>query len=302
MFSLDDAYLFAKVVEHGGFTAAAHANGQAKSTLSKRVGVLEDQLGVRLLHRNSRKLSLSEAGEEFYRHISAMLVEAEAAEARIKNHLVGPRGNVRITASIITAGHHLASVLPAIARKYPDVQIMLHATDRKIDIVQESFDIALRDHHHPLPPSELLQQRIGFEPDFLVAAPSYLAHAGVPSDPASLKGHDGLLNGSFAKPHAWHLIEDGSGTSLDVVPRMRCFADDPATLVSMARAGLGIAALPRCVCEAPIEQGALIRILPSWSAGGATTTLLVPHRRGQLPAVRVVADEIVGTLRVKLKA
>ncbi len=301
MFSLDDACLFAQVVEHGGFTAAASANGQAKSTLSKRVGLLEEQLGVRLLHRNSRKLALSEAGEDFYRHVCAMLVEAEAAEARIKNHLAGPRGNVRITASVITAGHHLALVLPAIASKYPEVQIMLHATDRKVDIVQESFDIALRDHHHPLPSSELLQQRIGFEPDFLVAAPSYLDRAGVPVDPASLQDHEGLLNGSIAKPHAWHLIKEGEATSLDVIPRMRGFADDPATLINMARAGLGIAALPRCVCEAPIGDGALIRILPGWFAGGATTTLLVPHRRGQLPAVRVLADEIVGRLRIRLK-
>lgn len=187
MFNLDDAYLFSQVVEHGGFTAAGRATGRAKSTLSKRVGVLEEQLGVRLLHRNSRTLSLSEAGEEFYRHVSAMLVDAEAAEARIKNRLAAPRGNVRITASVITARHHLAPILPTIAVAYPDVQIMLHATDRAVDIVQESFDIALRDHHDPLPSSELLQQRVGFEPDFLVAAPSYLERAGIPPMPNPCK-------------------------------------------------------------------------------------------------------------------
>jgi DNA-binding transcriptional LysR family regulator len=301
VFNLDDAYLFAEVVEHGGFTAAARATGQAKSTLSKRVGVLEEQLGLRLLHRNSRKLSLSEAGEDFYRHVSAMLVEAEAAEASIRNRLAAPRGKVRITASIITARHHLAPILPAIASNYPDVQIMLHATDRMVDIVQESFDIALRDHHDPLPSSELLQQRIGFEPNVLVAAPSYLDRAGVPADPESLQEHDGLLNGSITRPLSWRLIEDGSGANRSVTPRMRSFSDDPETLVGMTVAGLGIAALPRCVCEPHLARGTFVRILPDWIAGGATTTLLVPHRRGQLPAVRAVAEALVGTLRTRLQ-
>ncbi len=301
MFKLDDACFFAKVVQHGGFAAAARATGQAKSTLSKRVGLLEDQLGVRLLHRNSRGLSLTEAGEEFFRHVSAMLVEAEAAEASIKNRLAAPRGSVRMTASIITARHHLAPILPAIACKYADVQIMLHATDRTIDIVQESFDIALRDHHDPLPSSELLQQRIGFEPDFLVAAPSYTERAGVPADPQSLRDHDGLLNGSITQPLSWRLTEDGGGAGRNGAPRMRCFSDDPETLVSMALAGLGIAALPRCVCEPHLVRGTLVRILPGWLAGGATTTLLIPHRRGQLPAVRAVADELVGALRSRLE-
>jgi DNA-binding transcriptional LysR family regulator len=301
MFNLDDAYLFAQVVEHGGFTAASRATGLAKSTMSKRIGVLEEQLDVRLLHRNSRKLSLSEAGVDFYRHVSAMLVQAEAAEASIKNRLAAPRGNVRITASVITARHHLAAILPAIASKYPDVQIMLHATDRTVDVVQESFDIALRDHHDPLPSSELLQQRIGFEPDFLVAAPGYVKRAGVPTDPEALQDHDGLLNGSITRPLSWRIMEDGSGASRSVTPRMRSFSDDPETLVSMTLAGLGVAALPRCVCEPHLRCNEFVRVLPSWIAGGATTTLLVPHRRGQLPAVRAVSDALVGTLRSRLE-
>lgn len=302
VFNLDDAHLFSQVVEHGGFTAAARATGHAKSTLSKRVGMLEEQLGVRLLHRNSRKLSLSEAGADFYRHVSAMLVEAEAAEASIRNRIAVPRGNVRLTTSVITARHHLAPILPAIASKYPDVQIMLHATDRMVDIVQESFDIAVRDHHDPLPSSELLQQRIGFEPDFLIAAPSYIERAGVPADPESLQDHDGLLNGSITRVLSWRLMEDEGGVSRSATPRMRSFSDDPEALVSMALAGLGIAALPRCVCERHLQRGTLVRILPGWIAGGATTTLLVPHRRGQLPAVRAVADALVVALRSRLES
>lgn len=300
MFNLDDAYLFAQVVEHGGFAAASRATGLAKSTLSKRVGVLEEQIGVRLLHRNSRAFSLSEAGEDFHRHVSAMLVEAEAAEASVRNRMAAPRGNVRLTASVITSRHYLAPILPAIAHMFPDVKILLHATDRRVDVVQESFDIALRDHHDPLPSSELSQRRIGFEPDFLVAAPSYIERSGTPAIPEELEEHDGLLNGAIMQPMSWRLTESGGAVSRVVKPKLRLFSDDPDTLVGAALAGLGIAALPQCVCTRHLQRGALIRILPDWIAGGATTTLLVPHRRGQLPAVRTVADALVTQLRARL--
>lgn len=301
MFSLDDARLFAAVVEHGGFAAASRATGHPKSTLSKRVGALEDQLGVRLLNRNARGLSLSDAGEEFHRHVCAMLVEAETAEALVKGRLAEPRGAVRITASVITAQHHLSAVLPDIARRLPRVRIMLHATDRMVDIVQESFDLAVRDHHEALPSSTLIQRRIGFEPDLLVAAPAYLASAGMPSSPEELTAHDGLVNGPMVRSFAWRL-EDSVGNRLSVSPRVRFHADEPVTLVCAALGALGVAALPRSVCLPHLSNGTLTRVLPGWTAGGATTTLVFPHRRGQLPSVRAVADLIVGRLKERLEA
>ncbi len=301
MFSLDDAHLFARVVEHGGFTAAARATGLPKSTLSKRIGALETQLGVRLLHRNVRGLSLSEAGEHFHRHIAAMLVEAEAAEARIKGHLAEPRGTVRLTASNITAQYHLAAILPDIAWSLPQVRVVLHATDRMVDIVQESFDLALRDHHDPLPSSDLAQRHIGFEPDFLVAAPAYLARAGMPTRPDALSDHDGLADSPGLKAFTW-LLRRGEAEECRAGPRLRFVADDPATLVRAALSGLGVTALPRSVCAAHLADGSLVRVLPGWTAGGATTTLLMPHRRGQLPSVRAVADAIVRLLRARLEA
>ncbi len=301
MFSLDDAHLFARVVEHGGFTAAARATGLPKSTLSKRIGALETQLGVRLLHRNVRGLSLSEAGEQFHRHVAAMLIEAEAAEARIKGHLAEPRGTVRLTASNITAQYHLSAILPDIAWSLPQVRIVLHATDRVVDIVQESFDLALRDHHEPLPSSDLAQRHIGIEPDFLVAAPAYLDRAGMPARAEDLGDHDGLADGPALKSFAWQLADGGDG-ACRVAPRLRFVADDPATLVRAALSGLGITALPRSVCAAHIADGSLVHVLPGWTAGGAATTLLMPHRRGQLPSVRAVADAIVRLLRERLGA
>lgn len=300
MFSLDDARLFARVVEHGGFSAAARAGGQPKSTLSKRVAALERQLGARLLHRNTRGFALTEVGAAFHRHVAALLIEAEAAEAEVKGRLAEPSGVVRLTASIITAQHHLAVVLPEIAAALPKVQILLHATDRKVDLVQEGFDLALRDHLDPLPASDLLQRRLGAEPDFLVAAPGYLARAGRPAVPPDLIAHQGLLNGAPAKPMAWRL-RTAAGALCEATPMPRFFADDPVTLVGMALAGFGIACLPRCVAAEPLREGRLERVLPDWVASGATTTLLVPHRRGQLPAVRALMNAFVRTLGPRLE-
>lgn len=299
-FSLDDARLFARVVESGGFSAAARLTGQPKSTLSKRVAMLESTLGVRLLNRNSRRLSLTAAGEDFHAHVSAMLIEAEAAEAAIQARLSGPRGRLRMTASLITARYHLAPILPAIAEKYPEVQLILHATDRMVDIVQEAFDLALRDHHAPLPSSDLSQRRVGFEPDYLVASPAYLEARGEPEGPQALEVHDGLMNGAIAGPFSWRLTREDGEESV-VSPRLRAFADDPDTLLELALAGLGIAAMPRSQCAHHLARGSLVRVAPGWIAGGATTTLLVPHRRGQLPAVRAVADELVLMLRERLR-
>jgi len=298
MFSLDDARLFSAVAVHGGFSAASRVTGHPKSTLSKRVAALEGQLGLRLLNRNARGLSLTEAGEEFRRHIAAMLIEAETAEARLKGLLAEPNGIVRMTASAITAQHHLSAVLPIVAEELPKVRIMLHATDRQVDLVQEAFDLALRDHHAPLPPSDLLQRRVGYEPDYLVSAPSYIERAGMPTAPEELVNHDGLMNGPIVGPLAWRL-EDGDRVA-SVAPGLRLFADDPVTIVQAALRGLGIAALPRVMCAEHIDRGTMVRVLPEWTAGGATTTLLMPHRRGQLPAIRALADLLVRQLRKRL--
>lgn len=302
MFSLDDARHFVRVVEHRGFSAAERATGISKSTLSKRVGVLETALGVRLLTRNTRALSLTDAGAAFYRHASAMLAEAETAQASISGMTGAPRGAVRLTASVITARYRLSAIIPRITRELPDVSIFLHATDRMVDVVQESFDIAVRDHHGPLPPSGLVQRRLGFEPDYLVASPDYLEARGTPLEPAALAAHDGLLNGNLNRPGPWQITGGDGRTPVPVSPRLRLFSDDPETLLEAARQGLGITSLPRSVCAADLHNGQLVRVLPGWTSGGATTTLLIPDRRGVLAGVRAVADALALALKTDIAA
>lgn len=287
MLNLNDLRLFVQAVDAGGFTAAGRHAGIPKSTVSKRIAELEAGLDARLIHRTSRSFALTELGRDFYDHARAALIEVEAAEAVVRRRQAAPRGVVRITASVPTAQFQLADHLPALAEAYPELRVQLHATDRFVDLVQEGFDIALRSHFAPLPDSSLVQRRLAVEPIVLVASPGYLARRGTLERPADLAGHDGLLTGPAAT--LWRLRAD-DGTEAEVSPAARLVADESLVLLRAATAGLGIACLPASFCSTGIAAGALVRVLPGWSAGTVTTTLLMPHRRGLLPSVRAVVD------------
>ena len=294
MRNLNDFIVFVHVVDHKGFAPAARALNVPKSTLSKRVAELEKTLGVRLINRTSRRFTVTEIGEDFYRHASAMLIEAEAAEAIVKGRLAEPSGTVRITASVPTAQMMLAGLLPPLAKTYPKMKVMLHATDRFVDVVQEGFDIAVRDHFAPLPDSGMVQRRVATDAILLVAAPAYLERSGHPREPSDLSRHDGLL--ASLSTEGWTMRND-AGVVVRVRPMPRFLADESNVLLEAAVSGLGITALPRKICRAAIEAGSLVRVLADWEAGSVTTTLLMPHRRGQLPSVRAVVDFIVAHLQ-----
>lgn len=294
LLNLNDLRLFALVVDHGGFAPAARQLSLPKSTLSKRVAALEAQLGTRLLQRTSRSFSVTEAGRDLHRHATAMLVEAEAAEQALRGRLAEPSGTVRITASVPTAQLLLAPLLPRLALALPKVGIVVEATDRFVDIVQEGVDIALRSHFAPLPDSGLVQRQIEFDPGWLVASPAYLAQRGTPSQPEDLAAHDGLMVDPAQA--AWRLV-DCHGRQVEAAPYPRFHADEAVVLLEAARAGLGIACLPAKLCRFLIADTALQRVLPDWTAGGVTTTLLMPHRRGLLPSVRAVADFLIERAR-----
>jgi DNA-binding transcriptional LysR family regulator len=293
--NLNDVRVFVRVVDHGGFAPAARFLGVPKSTLSKRVAALEDSLGARLIHRSSRRFVVTEIGQVFYRHAEAMLIEAEAAEDAVKGRLAEPSGTVRITASVPTAQFSLARVLPGFARQYPKIHLMVQASDRFVDIVQEGFDIAVRSHFGPLPDSDLVQKRVSNEPFVLIASPLYLAQRGTPMAPGDIERHDGLLPGLGAS--RWTLTNQ-TGETVVVEPLPRFTADESIVLLAAAEDGLGIAVLPGRFCREAIEAGRLVQVLPEWSAGSVTTTILVPHRRGQLPAVRAAVDYLAQHLAI----
>jgi DNA-binding transcriptional LysR family regulator len=282
-----DLLLFAQAVESGGFAAASRRLNLPKSTLSKRLAALEAALGARLVQRTSRSFVLTEMGREIYQHARAILIEVESAEAAVQRRLAEPSGIVRLTAPIPTVQFQLADQLPRLAEAYPKLRLVLHASDRFVDLVQEGFDIAIRSHFAPLPDSGLVQRRLRVQPILLVASPRYLAQHGAPAQPEDLARHDGLLASEAAV--TWRLLGD-DGRGITVAPRLRMAADESTVLLGAALSALGIAPLPDQMCRKALESGALVRVLPGWRAGDVTTTILTPHRRGQLPAVRAVVD------------
>lgn len=287
MLNLNDLHFFAQAVDSGGFAAAARRLGCPKSTVSKRVAVLEATLGVQLLHRTSRSFTLTDVGRDVYDHARAVMIEAEAAETAVHRRLAEPSGAVRITASVPIAQFQLAHRLPILARHFPKLRIQLHVTDRFVDLVQEGFDIAIRSHFAALPDSELVQRRMRDEPITLVAAPSYIAQRGMPQAPETLSGHDGLMSSMTMK--SWQL-RDAGGRSVQASPQPVFYADESVSLIKAAESGLGIVCLPETFSAQAVREGRLVQLLPEWTAGRVMTTILTPHKRGQLPAVRAVID------------
>jgi DNA-binding transcriptional LysR family regulator len=285
--NLNDLHFFVQAVENGSFSAAARLLGVPKSTVSKRVAELEGRLGVRLIHRTSRSFSLTELGRDFFQHARAAMIEAEMAESLVRTHLAEPSGTVRMTAAVPTAQFVIAPHLPELARRYPKLQLFIHVTDRFVDIVQEGFDIALRSHQAPLPDSTLVQRRLATHPFFVVASPDYLRRHGAPAHPQELGVHDAITSG--LSDLGWRLTS-ADGEEVRITPKPVMGADEPFVMLKAAAAGLGIACLPTSVCRDAIAAGELTQLLPGWTAGSITTTILMPHRRGQLPAVRAVVE------------
>ncbi|MGR9079128.1 LysR substrate-binding domain-containing protein [Rhizobium leguminosarum] len=287
LFNLNDLHLFVQAVDSGSFTAAARHLGIPKSTVSKRVAELEARLGVRLIQRTSRSFALTELGREFFQHAQASIIEAEMAEGIVRRHLAEPAGSVRLTASVPTAQFTLAEHLPALTARYPKLRLSVHVTDRFVDIVQEGFDIALRSHRGPLPDSALVQRKLASHPFFILASPDYISTHGQPRRPEELAQHATIM--TSLTEDQWRLYFDG-GDEVLVALHSVMAADEPYVLMEMAVSGLGITSLPTSVCRKALADGRLVRVLPEWTAGSIETTILMPHRRGQLPAVRAVVD------------
>jgi DNA-binding transcriptional LysR family regulator len=292
MLDLNDFRYFVRIVDCGGLTAASRNMNVPKSTVSHRLQELEASLGVRLLQRTSRSLSMTDAGELFYRHAVATLERADLAESAVRERLVEPSGTIRFTTAVATSLFAIRPILPEFIRSYPKINMMMHTSDEQVDIVGGSYDLALRAHGGPLSDSTLVQRVLAPAPWSLFAAPDYLRSKGMPSKPEDLAGHATLLMLRPSHPMVWKLAHPKRGDIVvPVEPRLA--GNDAVMLKQAAVDGLGIVALPSYICREELGLGRLERILPDWSAGEANVTAVIPFRHGLLPSVRAFIDFLV---------
>jgi DNA-binding transcriptional LysR family regulator len=291
MHDLNDLYYFAQVVQHRGFAAAGRALGVPKSKLSRRIALLEERLGVKLLYRSTRRFSVTEIGQTFYTHCRAMLIEAEAAEEAIALTRSEPRGILRVTCPVALLDAQLGAMLIEFMRAHPLVTVHLEATNRRVDVISEGVDVAIRVRPPPLEDSELQLRVLASRGQCLVACPALLARHGTPAAPADLHRLPSLDLGIPQNAHAWHLLgPDGAAATSHHQPRL--VTRGMATLRAAAIAGLGIVQLPRMMIREPIARGELVAVIPHWTPRRETVHAVFASRRGLLPAVRAFIDHL----------
>ncbi|HVW63874.1 MAG TPA: LysR family transcriptional regulator [Nitrosospira sp.] len=289
MQDLNDLYYYVQAVEHGGFAPAGRALGMPKSKLSRRIAKLEERLGVRLIQRSTRHFAATEAGQTYYMHCKAMLVEAEAAQEAIDTLKAEPRGVIRMTCPIPLVSAYAGMMLAEFMARYPHVTVYLEATNRRIDLVSESVDVALRVRPPPLEDSDLVMRVLADLSQCLVASPALVQRFGYPVAPVVLTGWPSLGLGTAQQIHNWALNgPDGAHITLHHMPRF--VTTDMIALRDAAVAGVGVVQLPMVVARDQLAAGLLVRLVPDWAPRREIIHAVFPSRRGLLPSVRALID------------
>jgi DNA-binding transcriptional LysR family regulator len=280
---------FVMVAESGGFSAAARRLNLSKATVSDQVQALENALGVRLLNRTTRRVSLTEVGREYYERCSQILHDlAEADEAAGAAQLT-PRGQLRVYCHQGIGGF-VAPVVTGFLARYPEASVDLRTGDVMIDLVEEGFNLAIS----PLPPpdSTLVRRRLATARVILCCAPSYLENHPAPQCPSDLAGHKCLRYPYARAPDEWHFV-DARGNAVVARVAGNLVTNSIETMRAAAVAGIGLAMLPPFVASDLLASGALVPLLPDYQTPELEIVALYPHRRHMTAKVRAFIDMLV---------
>ena len=287
MQDLNDLALYAAVVKHRGFTAAATALGIPKSKISKRVAQLEADLGVRLLERSTRKLRVTEIGQSFYERCETVLDGVEQAQAIVAAAKSEPAGLVRVAMPSGFAPP-LSAIIPIFLKQYPQVRLSVALLNRPVDLIEEQFDIALRVRPSYNNDQSIIVRKFGETRSHLVASPEFLRRHG----PVTLENLASLPTLAMHETTArvtWTLVDAGNEREeISHQPVLCC--GDFGILERAAIEGLGVAMLPDTLADRGIRNGLLVRVMPEWTSTEATIHAAFASRHGMLPAVRAFLD------------
>ena len=291
MQSFEDIFYFVQVVDHRGFAPAARALGVQKSKLSRRVASLESRLGVRLINRSTRAFSVTEIGQRYYEQCLAALVQMEAADAVIEQARSEPQGVVRISCPTDLLNFRVNPMLARFMTANPLVEVHLESTNRRVDVVAENFDIALRARTPPLEESDLVMRVLEEGKQRLVASPRLLEGKVPIAGPADLNAFPSIDIGNPRGEHSWSLEgPDGATALIRHAPRL--VTGDMATLREAALQGIGIVQLPNMVVWQDVQDGTLLDVLPGWTPRTVIVHAVFPSRRGLLPSVRALINSL----------
>jgi DNA-binding transcriptional LysR family regulator len=284
----NDLVLFARVVDEGSFSRAAERMGMPKSTLSRRLTALESQLGERLLLRTTRKLTVTDFGKSVLLHAQQVTSEVEATLALAQHRQVEPSGRLRVSMPSDFANEVLGPMLAEFVAKYPAISLELDLSPRRVDLIGENFDVAIR-MGDLADDASLAARRLAVLSVGLYASPGYLAQHGMPPEPEALMEHDALLllarNG---EPAPWRLSR--AEARWEGAPPGRATANSPELLLRLARSGAGITMLSDHFAEPYVRSGELVQVLADWNLPAATAWAVFPGRRLMPTRTRVFLD------------
>ena len=289
MRDLNDLYYFVQVVDHGGFAAAGRALAVPKSKLSRRIAQLEAQLGVRLIQRSTRRFTVTEIGQEYHRHCVAMLVQADAAQEVVARTLSGPQGTLRLSCPTALLDYQVGDMLARYQVACPGVHLQVLSSNRRLDVIGEGLDLAIRVRFPPLQDAGLVMKVLGQSTQRLVASPSLVRSTAAVRTPPDLSSFPSLDDVSPNRQHAWDSL-NAQGTAVTVPHEPRLITDDRLVLRIAALRGVGIAQLPTMMVRDDLIDGRLVDVLPDWRPRPGLVHAVFPSRRGLLPAVRRLID------------
>lgn len=281
--------VFAAVVEANSFVNASEALGLSKQAVSRHVGDLESRLGVRLLSRTTRRLSLTDEGQRFYARCSELLAQIDEAEDEITSRGTEGKGLLKINAPLSFGLLYLAPLWPEFMRRHPKVALDVTLVDRVVDLIEEGFDVAVRIAR--LPSSSLVSRKLTSTRVVLCASPEYLRQRGLPLHPLDLADHDVLSYSLLSTGEHWEFTGPQGRVSVKVSPRMRTNSGDTCTAAALQ--DLGIILQPSFMVGSHLLAGTLVELLPDYRSVELDVYAVYPSRKYLSPKVRLLIDFLV---------
>lgn len=294
--SFDDFHYFYLVVKHGGFSAASEAENISKSKLSRRIIELEQKFNVSLIQRTTRHFKVTDLGQEFYEECCKVIAQVECAENILLKQKNEPQGTVKISCPPLMMHFQIRKLLNQFLKNYPKVDISLELTSRRVDVLHDDIDIAIRTSFEPNQDSSLIVRDVIRTEHCLVAAPELL-QGQIIQHYSDLQHYPSVALGIQKHQYYWHLCHVERDETVDVPYQPRVKSNDLAGVYYAVRDGLGIADLPYLTVQADIEKGKLIHLLPEWKSNRGTVQLVYASRKGQ----RLVVEKLIETLMQGLR-